>query len=66
MNLALAWETNVAITYAVDGYLPLAGAALVKYLKNLLPFGMNYGVVPWLDRKGYGALLLVFPLLLSF
>jgi len=55
INFAISCGPNVALTYVVDGYLPLAGETMVTVnaLKNLTAFGMSYGAVPWLQQVGW-------------
>ena len=54
LNIPLTASANVMLTYAVDCY-PWRAAdigVVVNVLKNLVAFGVGYGVTPWLDAVG--------------
>ncbi len=54
LNIALTASANVMLTYAVDCY-PWRAAhigVVVNVLKNLVAFGVGYGVTPWLEAVG--------------
>lgn len=54
LNIALTASANVMLTYAVDCY-PWRAAhigVVVNVIKNVVAFGVGYGVTPWLEAVG--------------
>ena len=50
--------TNVAslsLTYVLDSYYPVADEAMlaINATKNVVAFGVLYGVAPWVEESGY-------------
>ena len=53
--LGLTAVPVATITYVSDSYLPVNADALllVNGLKNIVAFGILYGVLPWVTEAGY-------------
>lgn len=54
LSVALTASANVLLTYAVDCYLWRAAhiGVMINVMKNLVAFGVSYGVTPWLMAVG--------------
>ncbi|EME38989.1 hypothetical protein DOTSEDRAFT_57289 [Dothistroma septosporum NZE10] len=55
VNVGLTAVPTMTMTYVSDSYLPVNADALtlVVGMKNVVAFGVLYGVVPWVDSVGY-------------
>ncbi|KAG5358613.1 putative MFS-type transporter [Yarrowia sp. B02] len=47
---------TAAVSYAIDSYREVASdsMATVIVIRNLMSFGIGYGITPWLTNQGYG------------
>lgn len=49
-------SATASVTYAIDCYKEVASdsMATVIVIRNLMSFGIGYGITPWLKNQGYG------------
>lgn len=57
ISVTLTSVTSISMTYVLDAYFPAAAEALllVNALKNIIAFGLLYGLPPWVAKVGYKA-----------
>lgn len=55
LSLTICHATNIAMTYAIDVYKPVAGEVIVAILafKSVFGFALSYGTNDWIASQGY-------------
>ena len=55
IGVGLTNGASLSLTYVIDSYYPVADEAMlaVNATKNVVAFGVLYGVAPWVAQSGY-------------